>query len=144
MGAVSIWRLFSWYRDSPLWRWEVVRPSHIYNVWQQSYLNNQQTCTGKMTSLYWIGLSLLKEWIYRIMHEGHLWYDLSMVFTRDFVTRENHWQITSPLTKKIVIHGTKCIILFLTCSFMFWTHNSTKNNHRSLISPSSPRTVFFV
>ena len=42
---------------------------------------------------------------------------------------------------KIVIHGNKCIILFLTRYFMSWTHNSDKNNHRSLISQLSPRTV---
>ena len=43
---------------------------------------------------------------------------------------------------KIAIHGTKCIILFFTCYFMSWTHNSNKNNYRSLISPLSLRTVF--
>ena len=42
---------------------------------------------------------------------------------------------------KIVIHGNECIILFLTCHFMSWTHYSAKNNHRSLISQLSPRTV---
>ena len=54
--------------------------------------------------------------------------------TSDKVTSENHWQITSRVTTKIVIHGSKCIILFLTR----WTHNSAE----SLISPLSPRTVF--
>ena len=47
----------------------------------------------------------------------------------------NHRQITSRVTKKIVIHGNECIILFLTRYLMYWTHNSAKNNHRSLISP---------
>ena len=42
---------------------------------------------------------------------------------------------------KIVIHGNECIILFLVRYFMPWTHNSAKNNHRSLISQLSPRTV---
>ena len=43
---------------------------------------------------------------------------------------------------KIVIHGNECITLFLTRYFMSWTHNSAKNNYRSLISPLSLRTVF--
>ena len=29
------------------------------------------------------------------------------------VTRENHWQITSLVTKKIVIDGNSCIILYI-------------------------------
>ena len=44
---------------------------------------------------------------------GHSWGDLPMIFTHDFVTRENHWQITSLVTKKIVIHGNSCIILYI-------------------------------
>ena len=43
---------------------------------------------------------------------------------------------------KIIIHGNECIILFLTRHFMFWTHRFATNNHRSLISPLSLRTVF--
>ena len=37
-----------------------------------------------------------------------------MIFTRDFVTRENHWQINN-LTRdqKIVIHGNSCIIPYI-------------------------------
>ena len=31
---------------------------------------------------------------------GHSWGDLPMIFTRDFITRENHWQITPLMTKK--------------------------------------------
>ena len=41
-----------------------------------------------------------------------------MIFTSDEVTSENHWQITSRVTKKIVIHGNECILLFLTRYFM--------------------------
>ena len=74
---------------------------------------------------------------------GHEWGDLPMIFTSDEVTSENHWQMTSRVTKKIVIHGNKCIILFLTRYFMSWTHDSAKSNHRSLIWPMSLRTVFF-
>ena len=82
-----------------------------------------------------------------------------------WVTRENHWQIASLMTQKslftvtngshswkslanrpthdpkIVIHGNECIILFLRRYFMSWTHNSPENNHQSLISQPSPRTV---
>ena len=36
-----------------------------------------------------------------------------MIFTSDEVTSENHWQIASQVTQKIVIHGDECIILFL-------------------------------
>ena len=43
-----------------------------------------------------------------------------MIFTSDEVTSENHWQIASRVTQKIVIHGTECIILFLTRHFMSW------------------------
>ena len=39
------------------------------------------------------------------------------------------------LWQKIVIHGNECIILFLTCYFLSWTHKSAKNYHRALISP---------
>ena len=60
--------------------------------------------------------------------------------SHEWKSSANH--ITSD--QKIVIHSNKCIILFLTRYFMFWTHSSTKNNHRSLILPSSPTTVFFV
>ena len=42
---------------------------------------------------------------------------------------------------KIVIHGNECITLFLIRYFIFWTHRSATNNHRSLISPLSLRTV---
>ena len=43
---------------------------------------------------------------------------------------------------KIVIHDNKYIVLFLTRYLMSLTHNFSKNNHRSLISQLSPRTVF--
>ena len=43
---------------------------------------------------------------------------------------------------KIGIHSNKCIILFLTRHFMSWTHHSTTNHHRSLISPLLLGTVF--
>ena len=33
---------------------------------------------------------------------------------------------------KIIIHGNKCIILFVACYFMSCAHNSAKNNHPDL------------
>ena len=44
--------------------------------------------------------------------------------------------------QKIVIWDNECIILFLTCYFMSWTHHSTTHKHPSLISPLSLRMVF--
>ena len=44
---------------------------------------------------------------------GHSSSDLPTIFTRDFDTRENCWQITSLVTKKIVIHGNSRIILYV-------------------------------
>ena len=68
--------------------------------------------------------------------------DLPMIFISDQVTGENHWQNTSRVTKKIIIRGSECIILFLTRYFMTWTYNSIKYNHWLLISPLSPRIAF--
>ena len=42
-----------------------------------------------------------------------------------------------------IIHGNKCIILFVTRYIMDWTHNSAENIYRSPMSPLSPRTFFF-
>ena len=45
--------------------------------------------------------------------------------------------------KKIIIHGSECIILFLTRYFMSWTHKSAKKYHRALISPLFSRGGLF-
>ena len=67
-------------------------------------------------------------------------------FANDFHEWRSHeWKsLVNYLTSdhKIVLHGNKCIILFLTRYFMSWTHHSAINKHRSLISPLSIRTVF--
>ena len=47
---------------------------------------------------------------------GHSWCDLPMIFTLDFVTRENHWQIASLVTQKSL--STVSHALF----FMSWTN----------------------
>ena len=72
----------------------------------------------------------------------HEWGDSAMIFTSDEVTRENHCRIDSRVTKKFVIYGNECIILFLTRYFMSWTHKSAKNYHRALISQLLPRAAF--
>ena len=36
-----------------------------------------------------------------------MWGDLPMIFTRDFVTRENHWQIASLVTQKSLFTVTR-------------------------------------
>ena len=73
--------------------------------------------------------------------------DFLLIFLRFYVygLRFKVWGPTTfltefqTLTPKNVIHGTSCIISFLTCYLMSWTHISEKKNHWSLISP---RTVF--
>ena len=86
--------------------------------------------------------------IYRIMHElpwitifGHDWGDLPIF---SWVTKSWVKIIGKSLHEwsKIVIYGNECIILFLTCYFMSWTHHSATNKHRLLISVLSLRTVF--
>ena len=69
------------------------------------------------------------RWFANDFHEwrSHEWKSLANHFTSD---------------QKIVINGNECIILFLTRYFMPWTHRFATNNHRSLISPLSLRTVF--
>ena len=56
---------------------------------------------------------------YRIMHElpwitifGHEWGDLTMILTSDPVTSENHWQITSPVTKRSLLTATNVLFYF--------------------------------
>ena len=63
-------------------------------------------------------------------------------FSRVTKSLANHWQITSRVTKKIVIHGNECIIFFLTGYFISWTQRSATNYHRSLISQLSLGMVF--
>ena len=44
---------------------------------------------------------------------GHEWGDLPMIFTSDEVTSENHWQITSRVTKKSLFTVTNVLFYFL-------------------------------
>ena len=68
------------------------------------------------------------------------WGNSAMIFMSDEVVSENHCQIVSQVTKKIIIDGNPYMILFFTCSLFPWTHKSARKNHLSLISPS---TVFW-
>ena len=65
-----------------------------------------------------------------------------MIFTSDEVTSENHRQIASRVTQKLLITVTNVLFHFLHAILCPGTHNSAKNHHRSLISQLSPRTVF--
>ena len=51
---------------------------------------------------------------------GHEWDDLPMIFTDDAVTSENHWWITTWVTKNIVIHSNSYVILFFTLSYLVY------------------------
>ena len=67
-------------------------------------------------------------------------------FAKDFHEWQSHeWKsLANHLTRdqKVVIHGNECIILFLTCYFIYWTYHSATNKHRSLISPLLLMMVF--
>ena len=92
-------------------------------------------------------LDLLHK-ILRIMHELP-WITIFGSRVRRFANDFHEWRshewksLANRITSdpKIVIHGNECIILFLTRYLMSWTHNSAENNHRSLVSQLSPRTI---
>ena len=83
-----------------------------------------------MHELPWI--TILGHRIWRFAHDYHEWR------SHKWKSLANHFT-SNP---KILIRGNECIILFLIHYFVSWIHNSTKNNHRLLISPLSLRTVF--
>ena len=66
-------------------------------------------------------------------------------FANDFHEWRSHeWKsLANHLTsdQQIVIHGNECIISFLTHYFISWTNRFFTNNHPSLLSPLSLRTV---
>ena len=62
-----------------------------------------------VTNDFWVtSVAICQYFEWRI----HEWKSLAKGFTSD---------------PKIIIHSNECIILFLLCSFMSWTHNSAKN-----------------
>ena len=103
------------------------------------------------------------HWLEGVFHSDALQADRTDIKNNAWVTVNNDFRVTSEaicqrfsrVTKsrvkimgkshhkwpQIVIHGNECIILFLTRYLMSWTHNSVKNNNRSLISQLSPRMV---
>ena len=101
------------------------------------------------------GIVLANYFVYgdiqRIVH-GVTWITIFGSRVRLFANNFHEWRshewksLANRITSdhNIVIHGKECIILFLTRYFMSWTHNSSKNNYRSLISPLSLWTVFSV
>ena len=116
-------------------------------AWCNNRLRRLKFQSGNLSGLITIWIFWTR--LYRIMYElpwmmifGPRVSDLSMNFTSDEVTRENHWQIASRVTPKIVIYDNECIISFLTRYFMSWTHNFATNSQWSLISPLPSRTVF--
>ena len=111
----------------------VDRMGKNWNTWHVVILQETWWYTYRiMQELSWITIFWSRvRWFANDFHEwrSHSWKSLANHLTSD---------------PKIVIHGNECIILFLTRYFMLWTHNSAINNHRSLILPSSPRTLFSV
>ena len=86
---------------------------------------------------------------HRTMH-GLPWITILWSRVRRFANNFHEWRshewksLANRITSdpKIAILGNEGIILFLARYFMSWTHNSTENNHLSLISLLSLRMVF--
>ena len=77
---------------------------------------------------------------------SHSWGDLPMIFTRDFVTRENHWQITSLGTQKSLFTVTHALFFI---SFTLLILHSLHDGCRLFVSLVdteciSTNTVIFV
>ena len=68
------------------------------------------------------GLSQKKPQVF-----SHPWGDSPIIFTRDCVTRENHWWLTSLEVKNIEINGTPYVILNLISSTFLLVSPFTKN-----------------
>ena len=154
------WNIVNWTLGNKV-QWKCDRNSYIFIqenalenvVWEMASILSRPQClkvmawllfSTKLNTAYCLGSSeavLYK--IYRIMHGlpwitilGHEWSDLSIIFTSDEVMSEKSSAHRISSDKNIVIHGNKCIILFLTqclCS----DHIFPLKNHRSLISPFS-------
>ena len=82
---------------------------------------NQKTVLGEISDRWFFLADLcvqeikehVKNNVWVTMHNDffcHLWGDLAMIFTNNFITHENHCWIAS-LVAKIVIHGNPYIIL---------------------------------
>ena len=60
---------------------------------------------------------------------GHEWGDMPIIFTRDEVTSENHWQTTSRVTQKSLFALTNVSIYFLHAILSDEHTIPLKNNH---------------
>ena len=60
---------------------------------------------------------------------GHSWCDLPMIFTRDFVTRENYWQIAS-LATQISLFTVTHALFFISPLLAHWRYCSLALSHR--------------
>ena len=64
---------------------------------------------------------------------SHKWKLLANHLTSDFVTPENHWQITWLITKSSLFTLTNVLFYFLHANMIHWTHHFATKKHRSLI-----------
>ena len=73
---------------------------------------------------------------------GDSWGDLPLIFTRDFVTRENHWQITPLVTKTSLFTVTHALFFISTIPCL--THYAKKQNTPPrFCCTQSPRVEIF-
>ena len=87
---------------------------YYYNTVQ--YIKNNAWVTVNNVVFFWSRV----RWFANDFHEwqSHGWKSLANHLTSD---------------QKIFIHGNECIIIFLARYFIYWTHHSPTNKHRSLI-----------
>ena len=65
------------------------------------------------------------------------WGDLPMIFTRDFVTRENYWQIASLVTQKSLFTVTHA--LFFISYTLSREYRVVRNRYSRLLFTSEDR-----
>ena len=81
-------------------------------------INIKNNAWVTMNNDFWVTRDAICQW-FSLTWRRHSWKSFANRLTRD---------------PKIVIHGNECIILFLTCYFISWTHNSAKNNYELSIA----------
>ena len=99
--------------------------SKIKIIWTLSVCDIKNNAWVTANNDFWVTSKMICQWLPRV----------TKLRVKSLANR-----VTSD--PKIVIRGNGCINLFFTRHNMSWTHNSAKNNHRSLISQFSPRTIF--
>ena len=73
---------------------------------------------------------------------GHEWGDLPMIFTSDEVTSENHWQITSRVTKKSLFTLTNVLFYFLHAIYVLNTQFRYKQSSMTHLAIVAKGNVF--